>query len=401
MSAISNKATGLFAIVVLACASAAHAVDMTWAPVGNPGNTADNNNTGYGAVDYVYNIGKYEVTAGQYTEFLNAVADTDTYGLYNESMRSASYACEIKQIGSSGTYTYIVASGLANRPVNYVSWGAAARFSNWMHNGQPTGVQDLTTTEDGSYFLNGAMGDEALLAVTRETDAIWVIPSEDEWYKAAYHKNDGVTGNYWDYPTQSDSAPTAEPPPGTIAGIGSANYDYVVGNLTDVGAYTFKPSVSPYNTFDQGGNAWEWNEAVVSGSFRGLRGGGFGSSEGAYMHASTRNHNVPTGEYDTVGFRVAMILRGDANGDGVVNILDLSLLSGNWQGTGKTWGQGDFTGDGIVNISDLSDLSGNWGYGEASAPVSFASSSGTDAVPEPGTLALLLLGGTLLMRRRR
>ena len=36
-----------------------------------------------GSVGYNYNIGKYEVTAGQYTEFLNAVARTDTYGLYN------------------------------------------------------------------------------------------------------------------------------------------------------------------------------------------------------------------------------------------------------------------------------------------------------------------------------
>ena len=41
---------------------------------------------GFGAVGYMYNIGKYEVTAGQYCEFLNKVAATDTYGLYNDSM---------------------------------------------------------------------------------------------------------------------------------------------------------------------------------------------------------------------------------------------------------------------------------------------------------------------------
>jgi formylglycine-generating enzyme len=60
-------------------------------PVGNPGNAADtrvmnDTTTGYGAVDHAYNIGKYEVTAGQYCEFLNAKAKFDQYGLYNTSM---------------------------------------------------------------------------------------------------------------------------------------------------------------------------------------------------------------------------------------------------------------------------------------------------------------------------
>ena len=87
----------------------------------NAGNSADT--TGYGAVGYEYNIGKYEVTAGQYTEFLNAVASTDTHGLYNTSMWSNSLGCKIQQNGSSGSYTYSVAADYANRPVNYVSWG--------------------------------------------------------------------------------------------------------------------------------------------------------------------------------------------------------------------------------------------------------------------------------------
>ena len=77
-----------------------------------------------GAVGYTYNIGKYEVTAGQYTEFLNAVAKTDTYGLYNTNMWSSTYGCKIQQSGSSGSYTYSVASDYANRPVNYVAPGA-------------------------------------------------------------------------------------------------------------------------------------------------------------------------------------------------------------------------------------------------------------------------------------
>ena len=58
-------------------------------PVGNPGNAADPA-TGslYGDVNYEYSIGQYEITIGQYTEFLNAVAASDPYGLYNSSMAS-------------------------------------------------------------------------------------------------------------------------------------------------------------------------------------------------------------------------------------------------------------------------------------------------------------------------
>ncbi|MCP4590843.1 MAG: formylglycine-generating enzyme family protein [bacterium] len=291
--------------------------------VGNPGNAGEWSGESYGgdgpdricgAVDYAYNIGRFEVTAGQYTQFLNAVADNDTYGLYNGSMWSSSYGCKIERTGSSPNYTYSVAVDWADRPVNYVSWGDAARFANWLHNGQPTGPQDLTTTEDGSYHLNGATSDAALLAVDREPDATWVIPSEDEWYKAAYHKNDGVTGNYWDYPTASNTAPTPEATPGTDLTNGSANYyvgGYAIGSpyyRTEVGAYDAKPSGSPYDTFDQGGNVWEWNEAVPYGAYRGLRAGSFYYNVALTLRAAyRRSYSDPAYEYYSFGFRVAEV----------------------------------------------------------------------------------------------
>lgn len=282
--------------------------------VGNPGN-ANDASTGYGGVDYVYNIGKYEVTAGQYTEFLNAVAATDTYSLYDPNMWSFEWGCRIERAGSSGSYTYSVAADWADRPVNFVDWGDAARFANWLHNGQPRGPQDLLTTEDGSYYLNGATTDTELMAVTREPDATWVIPSEDEWYKAAYHKNDGITGNYWMYPTGSDTPPTSEGPPGTDMTNGSANYyddGYAIGSpyyCVEVGAYDAKPSASPYGTFDQGGNVSEWDEAVVSSGTRGQRGGSFETSDGAVaMRATTRISLWPSDESrGMVGFRVAEV----------------------------------------------------------------------------------------------
>ena len=294
---------------------------------GNPGELSGGGAGGYGpdricgAVDYVYNIGKFEVTADQYTVFLNAVAATDTYGLYNTSMDSHAYGCQITRNGTDGNYTYDFSgrpSGTVadwvNRPVNFVSWGDAARFANWLHNGQPTGDQDLTTTEDGSYYLGGATSDAELMAIAREADATWVIPSEDEWYKAAYHYNDGVTGNYWDYPTESDTEPTSEAPPGTDMTNGSANYKdgdyYAIGSpywRTEVGAYDAKPSDSPYGTFDQGGNIYEWNEAIHSGLFRGLRGGCFYIHVTDLLAAFRAAGMEPTIESILHGFRVAEV----------------------------------------------------------------------------------------------
>lgn len=167
----------------------APAITIETVPVGNSGNAKDPNpDTGnrFGSVSYLYSIGKYEVTVGQYTTFLNAVAKTDTYGLYTTNMTAAEIA-GIARSGSSGSFSYSVI-GSPNHPVTFVSWGDAARFSNWLHNGQPTGSQNASTTEDGAYTLNGAISDAALYAVSRNANANWFIPSVNEWYKAAYHQ---------------------------------------------------------------------------------------------------------------------------------------------------------------------------------------------------------------------
>ena len=116
----------------------------------------------------------------------------------------------------AGRYTYSVASEWENRPVNYVSWGNAARFANWMTTGQ---------TEIGLYTLNGAMTDAALMAVTRNAGAGWVLPTEDEWHKSAYYdpKKPGGAG-YWDYATGTDTVPSnvlGNPDPGNTATFAS------------------------------------------------------------------------------------------------------------------------------------------------------------------------------------
>ena len=95
-----------------------------------------------------------------------------------------------------------MAADWANRPVNYVSFWDAARFANWLHNGQPTGPQGPGTTEDGAY-LN--VGNQAP-SFGRNAGATFFIPTEDEWYKAAYHdKTAGLAASYFDYPTGTNA----------------------------------------------------------------------------------------------------------------------------------------------------------------------------------------------------
>ena len=286
-------------------------INIDYASIGNAGNAADAaTGSVYGAVAYAYQIARNETTISQYAEFLNAVAKTDTYSLYSTSM-TTSYINGISRGGVFGSFTYSVASGSANKPITYVSWFDAARFTNWLHNGQPGGAQDAATTEDGAYTLLGAMS--GIIAKNGGAKA-W-IPSESEWYKAAYYdpNKGGVgVGGYWQQANQSNTMAG-----NTIGVANSANYydgDYVgsgsstfptANALTDVGAYG-PNSDSAYGTNDQAGNVWEWNDAVISGSSRGLRGGSW-NNDASYLPASLRNDIPPTFENGLVGFRVASV----------------------------------------------------------------------------------------------
>jgi Sulfatase-modifying factor enzyme 1 len=316
MSTTTRRLFSLSAILGLSAllAAQAHAVTINTVPVGNAGNTGDtevmttDSTTGYGAVGYDYRIGTTEVTNAQYVDFLNAVAATDTYGLYNPSMgsdtrggitRSGSgtipdpYVYGVK--ADAGSYTY------AAKPVVYVSWYDSLRFANWLHNGQTSGAQDASTTEDGAYTFSGATS-----VGGRNSGAIWFLTSEDEWYKAAYYNG----SSYYDYPTATDTTPDNNLP-SSDSGNSANFYDsgYTTGDsnypMTDAGAYTL--SASPYGTFDQGGNVWEWNEALISGSSRGLRGGsGYDFSD--ILLASNRILSIsPPLEHGVVGFRVATV----------------------------------------------------------------------------------------------
>jgi formylglycine-generating enzyme len=297
-----KKAFVVMAVLVLMCPGGiAQAVTISTVAVDNTNNAADTRYDDFGSVGYSYNIGAYEVTAGQYAEFLNAKAKTDTYGLYNALMWSSAYGCKIQQIshGASG-YIYAVTSEWANRPVNFVSFWDACRFSNWLHNGQGTG-----DTETGAYTLTP--GGIATNTVTRSTGWKWAVTSENEWYKAAYYDPNKAGGaGYWDYPTRSYTAPgnqVADPDPGNQANYYINNYS-IDSPYYRTNAGEFENSASAYGTYDQGGNVWEWNEGDALA--RGLRGGAWANNDPIFLHASNYTHYFgPTTEGYLIGFRVS------------------------------------------------------------------------------------------------
>jgi hypothetical protein len=183
--------------LILALGGQAQAISVDWVTVGDPGNAADV--TGFGSVADTYLIGKYEVTNAEYAEFLNAVAYDDANDLYNSSMGDPSGVGHggIRRSGSAGSYSYSTIAGRDSMPVNHVSFYDALRFANWLHNGQPIGLQGASTTEDGAYtmivedYLSG-------IVIVRNPGATVFLPSEDEWYKAAYY--DALSTSYFDYP---------------------------------------------------------------------------------------------------------------------------------------------------------------------------------------------------------
>ena len=284
----------------------AHAVTIDWVTVGDPGNAADN--TTYGAVADSFLIGKYEVTIQQYTDFLNAAAKTDPYSLYNVNMLFNLNSAGISRTISSGSFSYSVidnGGNSANRPITFVSWFDAARFANWMQNGQGSG-----STETGAYTLSGATSGTA---PAKNPGAVFYIPTENEWYKAAYYKGGGTSAGYWDYATRSDSLP------GNTIGSGanqanykrlnvysvtqSSTYSANQNYLTDVGAFANSPSA--YGTFDQNGNVSELNDLTgAAGSNRGLRGGDwfYGAPD---LGASSSQLTSTSFEKENLGFRLA------------------------------------------------------------------------------------------------
>ena len=297
----------VIALAILAPFSDARALGISWVEVDDAGNAAFN---GYGAVDYVYWIGETEVTNAEYSEFLNTVdpSGANALALYNPNMTSNSRGGIDFLPGNPAGFKYQPKATFGDRPVNYVSWFDAARFANWMHNGQGSG-----STETGSY-------DMTLGTPIRLPGASVTLPSDDEWFKAAYF---AAPDSYWLYPTQSDTPLTTATldADGNITNPGpnvaNWNSDVTVSVVAGAG------NVGPYGTFDQAGNVSEWTEGISS-TYRGDKGGTWlGGSVQATEFGSL---NTPTNEGSSRGFRLTTLPEPSASLFAACALVTLALL---------------------------------------------------------------------------
>lgn len=303
-------------------------------PVGNAGNAADTSPAGRGAVAFAYDIGKYEVSNSQYVEFLNAVDPNgaNALNLFNSGATAAAdvkYGIVLNAGNPVGSKYSVKPNGsmtiggnsfpitYANKPVNYVSFLDAMRFCNWMSNGQGGG-----STETGSYTLNGVLVPPT--NPSRNADAVWALPSLNEFHKAAYY--DGAGGVYYDWATGSNTVPNNPQPPALslIADPGgSVNFkkgtsttalfavtqanatDSTVMYLNDVGDYSLTPSL--YGTFDQNGNVAEIVSTAVT--TYGLLGGAYSNTTPTSGGLAAGNPVGLTTSLETVtgGFRMVLV----------------------------------------------------------------------------------------------
>jgi len=286
------KTTTAFAFLslVLVCGTAAYAdtfgsgsntFAIEFVTIGNLGNAPDM--TGEptpphqtGKVDYTYRIGKFEISE-QIIDKANALG-----GLFiTKNTRGE------------------------NKPATNVSWVEAARFVNWLNtdSGSTPAYKfngfafQLWQPTDAGYDPNN---------LYRNSQAKYFLPSVDEWYKAAYY--DPTAGVYYNYPTGSDSVPTAV---ASGTAVDTAVYDQSIASgpadITQAGG------LSPYGTMGQGGNVWEWEETdkdLVNGSgssARGVRGGSWGNASVRLLSSVRINGSHPSIGLIDVGFRVASI----------------------------------------------------------------------------------------------
>jgi len=334
MRSLSTILAAFGMIGSLACGAK---IQVQMVTVGDPGNAPDtaimnDGTTGYGSVDYIFNIGKFDITQAQYAAFLDAKGATDTYGLYSQSAGTDTQNGIVRS-GSPGSYTYSVSPTYATLPAVDVSLYDAIRFVNWLTNGQ--GNRD---TETGSYTLTNPTY-YASLGYTEWTVTVpsaaqraawstsstvhYLVPSEDEFYKVAYYKGGGTNAGYWSYPTQTNSSPISEPPPGASNSMNVASpitgfalthstiNDPSQVYSTEVGAYSL--ALGAYGTLDQGGDVRQWTdtytvpkppEITATGNDYVIRGSSWFDVESA---SSFRLQNDADLQDSLTGFRITSV----------------------------------------------------------------------------------------------
>lgn len=271
----------LCSLVVLAdtynFGTGANQFSMDFVNIGHTGNVGETQDYGiyggvrtFGSVGYHYQIGKFEVTIDQFMKVHNdyfRVGDGDE-NYWNTGGRNVG----------------------ANAPATYTDWNDVAMYCNWLTTGD---------ARNGAYILSeggwSVIGVDRAAAVTTY-GTVFVVPTEDEWYKAAYFKSDG--SGYTTY-AHGNAIPGEEI---------DANYGGLGGSYStpwEVGSGTLENN----GTFDMDGNVWEWFESPFDPTFdpddSGIRGGSFDAGE-VVLRSSFRLGDFP-GEFETIGFRVAAI----------------------------------------------------------------------------------------------
>jgi len=233
--------------LVMALLLSTGVANAAYVTIGNAGNA--NDTTGYGGVDYSYKISSTEVTIA---EFQASGAGSGGEDYWNVSP---------KTVGTAA-------------PASYVSLYEAMKYCNYLTTGDV----------DSGYYGAGGNNMSALshLAYATANGSTYFVPTENEWYKAAYYDASGA-GGYSLYANGTGTAPVA----GTDANY-SGSTAWVVGTGTE----------EQNGTDDMMGNVWEWMEDSAGV----VRGGGFGDSV-AYLDSSNRVDYNPSSEIHFVGFR--------------------------------------------------------------------------------------------------
>jgi len=244
-----------------------------------------------GRVGYVFGIGKFEVSRDMITKYNSAFGTANSLGLT---------LADTTPYGGNG----------ANQPATGLSWNEAARFVNWLntvsggtaaYNFTTGGVNDNITTWSASSPL-----DYDPTNPYRSKRALFALPSDNEWYKAAYYNP--VTNSYSDYPSLNGLTPSA-----VSGGIADNTSVYFQPGGNGPAVIDSAGGLSPFGVMGLGGNVREWEESSIdllnnNGlSIRGIRGGTWFDGP-SYLSSSARYDDVdPTGKNLTVGFRVVRL----------------------------------------------------------------------------------------------
>ena len=294
----------------------ANSFTIDFVTIGNPGNPAYAV-TGFGAVGFHYKIMQFEFTNSQYAAFLNSIDPdgTNPNAVYSSSMGTEAVG-GIANTGTTKGSHYVIKTNMGDKPVNYVSWWDAARVSNWMQNGAQTyGSTDSSATapqNTGAYTVGTATSGNA---VAVNAYATFYVPTQDQWFKAAYFNPTLSSGpnSYNLYGNGFSTAPALVSADatgdGSAGGTGNfANYGLGAewngqnGNVTTVGT---NGGASYYGAFDMSGNVWEWNDLIGTvGSNRGHLGGAWGSVAGSLSASATPASADPSYEGFAIGFRL-------------------------------------------------------------------------------------------------